>query len=643
MIKPYIITFWLLLPMLPALGQRTPEVLATIGHHRVYTEDFKLAYERNNGNITDPAERKSPAEYLQLYINFKLKVIEAQALGLDTLQSFRQELAGYRSDLAAPYLTDLSYEEQLLEETYERLASDINASHLLIALPPNPSPADTLKAWREINRIAGEIASGLSFSQAARQYSQDPSASANSGELGWFTAFQMVTPFENAAYNTPVGAVSEPVRTRFGYHLLKVNETRKAAGEIKVAHIMKRFPPDMNPEQKRYIRKQIDSLYQLAIAGEDFSRLAREHSEDDRSAVNGGELPYFGRSMMIPAFSDPAFSLTSDGEISLPLETDFGFHILKRLDLKPIPPLDEIRSELINRIKRDPERFAMGRAGFIEKLKKQNNFQFYSESFEKVVEQLAGFSSIHENVSALFQTPSLSLFSLAGNNFDSHRWLRELIESRPGAVQITREDAYQHFSNWVEAEVIAWEDAQLETKYPAFRSLYQEYHDGILLFDVMEKMLWQPAATDTAGLLKFYETNKNRYWWDERFEGLVLSSGNSELLNKALAALDQGITAENLVEALGSDESEITFVAGIWQKGDHPAVDYSVWNGPVPAGWNVMSDAVWGNLIPPAPKLLSEARGFHLADYQQYLEDQWLLSLRNKYPVVVNNRALRRL
>ncbi len=643
MIKTHILALWLLFLALPVLSQRSPEVLTTIGPLQVYTEDFKLAYERNNGNITDPAERKSPSEYLQLYINFKLKVLEAQSLGLDTLVSFRQELAGYRAELAAPYLTDLSYEDQLLEDTYGRLSSEINASHLLIGLPQQPTPSDTLIAWQEINRIAGEIASGLDFSEAARKYSQDPSATSNSGSLGWFTAFQMVTPFEDAAYRTQVGRVSSPVRTRFGYHLLKVNDTREAVGEIKVAHIMKRFPPNMNTAQKAFIRTQMDSLYLMATRGEDFSRLARENSEDDRSAVNGGELPYFGRSMMIPAFSDPAFALAHDGDISLPLETEFGYHILKRIDLKPIPALDEIRPELINRIKRDPERLAAGRTGFIQKLKLQNSFQSFPESLERTIVQVMDILKQSGSQSDWFAVDRMPLFTLSGTVFDSHSWLSALSESQSLGQQLSANDFYIHYQNWEERQILDWEDAQLEKKYPAFRSLYQEYHDGILLFDVMERILWQPAVTDTLGLERFYETNKYRYMWDDRFDGVVIQCSSPELKNSFLEALDQGVHIENLEDAVGYSAADVKILRGTWQKGEHPAIDYAFWNGALPSGWNESTDLVWGNALPSEPKLLVESRGFHLADYQQYLEEQWLHTLRSKYPVVINQRALRRL
>ncbi len=643
MIKTLIFALWMLLLVLPGYTQRSPEVLATIGPLKVYTEDFKLAYERNNGNITDLSERKSPSEYLQLYFNFKLKVLEAQSLGLDTLSSFRRELAGYRADLAAPYLTDLSYENQLVEDTYRRLLNDINASHLLIALPEQATPADTLKAWLEINRIADEIASGLDFPEAARRYSQDPSVAVNSGSLGWFTAFQMVSPFEDAAYNTPAGRVSSPIRTRFGYHLLKVNETREAMGEIKVAHIMKRFPPDMNSAQKAYIRRQIDSLYLLSTAGEDFSRLARENSEDDRSAVNGGELPYFGRSIMIPSFSDPAFALASNGDISKPLETEYGFHILKRIDLKPIPSLDEIRPELINRIKRDPERLASGRSGFIQRLKLENGYQAFPESLEKIIEQLMDLMKLLGSQDDWRQLERKSLFSLSGIVFDSQSWLSDLLESQSGDRSLSADDLHRHYRNWEESQILAREDVQLEEKYPSFRSLYQEYHDGILLFDVMERVLWQPAVIDTLGLERFYENNKARYLWDERFEGVVVQCTNREMKDRVLEALDQGVLIENLENALGLTAGDLEVVRAIWQRGDHAAVDYVIWNGALLEGWNEATDLVWGTRLPPMPKSLDEARGFHLADYQQSLEEQWLQMLRSKYPVVINKRALRRL
>ncbi|HOI49958.1 MAG TPA: peptidylprolyl isomerase, partial [Prolixibacteraceae bacterium] len=285
-------------------AQQKDKVLVTIGGQPVGLEEFIRIYRKNNENLQNPEDKKSPQAYLDLFVNFKLKVREAEQLGLDTTQAFRNELAGYRRELAAPYLTDIQLNEQLVQETYRRMTREVNASHILVALPENPSPADTLAAYQRAAEIRRQVLSGVDFNQAAEKWSQDPSAKNNRGNLGWFTVFQMVYPFEEAAYTTPVGEVSLPVRSAFGYHLVKVNGVREARGEIKVAHLMKAFPQNATPAQKAAAHRSADSIYALLQNGANFAELARTLSDDQRSAASGGEMPWFSAAVMIPQFAE---------------------------------------------------------------------------------------------------------------------------------------------------------------------------------------------------------------------------------------------------------------------------------------------------------------------------------------------------
>lgn len=625
----------------PLFSQKKRDVVVTIGKEKILTTDFRKIYERNNGNILDPAEKKNPEEYLDLYVNFKLKVLEAQAIGLDTSQAFIEELAGYRAELAAPYLTDISYNEKLVEETYQRMSNEVNASHILITFPQDPSPQDTLEAYRKILEVKAEVEKGLDFNQAATKHSQDPSAAQNNGNLGWFTVFQMVTPFEDAAYRTPVGKISEPVRTRFGYHLLKVHDIREAKGEIKVAHIMKMFPPDITPEVKQGMKKTIDSLYTLVQNGADFAELARNNSDDQRSAVNGGEMPFFGRSRMIPEFSEPAFALKKDGEVTQPVETDFGFHIIKRIELKSVPEFDAVKRELEERIKRDPERTTQSKEIFINKLKKEYSFTSNQKLIDEKIAKVSGwFTQANLNVPDNVSDSDV-LFTLAGKNFIAQDWFAYLAKMPISAPENPRNVLEAQFAAWEEDAIIEFEDSRLEEKHPEFRSLMQEYHDGLLLFAVSEQKIWQQASADTVGLKNFYETNKQKYMWGERFKGMIVTCINAAIKDEVDDKLDQGIPLEEIYDMGHINEDNITVETGAWAKGDNGIIDYYVWNGSLPTGWNAETGFVKGEIAGPEPKLLEEARGFHISDYQQYLEENWLIELKKKYPVKVNRKVLK--
>ncbi len=640
-----IVTIGLLIVLLgfSSAAQKKKDILVTIGGKAVTLNDFMRIYERNNANIQDPENKKSSAEYLQLYINFKLKVLEAQHLGLDTAAAFRSELSGYRSELAAPYLTDITLKEKVIEETYHRMRKEINAAHIMLSIPENPSPDDTLVAYNRIATIREEVMNGLDFNEAAFKYSQDPSAQTNRGELGWFTVFQMVFPFEDAAYNTPPGEVSRPVRTGFGYHLIKVNSIRDAGGEIQVAHIMKVYPQNVNHEQKEKVRAVADSLYQLILQGEDFGRLAREASDDQQSAQSDGEMPWFSRSRMIASFSDPAFALTQNGEVSKPVDTGFGYHIIKRLDFKPIPEFEDVKREIEERIKRDQARSTQSKEIFLTRLKSEYNYTRNQEAIDQILRESEAWLQKEEPEIPGNPDQSPILFSFASKNFTPREWAAYLQQQSPSMGKEAPHDLHALFHTWENETLLAYEESQLEAKHPVFRSLMEEYHDGILLFNISEMKIWQQASTDTAGLIRFYETNKQKYLWPERVKGMIVISPYPYLREEVERNLEAGIPAQELDDLLHMQQGTISFTEGKWARNENPIIDYFYWNGPKPDDWSDDLGFVQGSVIPPEPKTLDESRGYHIADYQQYLEEEWIRELRAKYPVKINKKLYKQL
>ncbi|HAQ20056.1 MAG TPA: peptidylprolyl isomerase, partial [Prolixibacteraceae bacterium] len=346
--------FLFILITLNLTAQKKNEFIVKIGDQKVGKEEFVANYQKNNTNILDEKDRKTPAEYLELYLNFKLKVLEAQNLGYDTVNSFIQELKGYRQELAKPYLTDVSFNEEMVQTAYHRTKYERKASHLLILVTPEASPADTLVAWNKINDLRKQIVAGADFNEMAAKYSEDPSAAQNKGSLDYFSAFQMVFPFEDMTYRTPVGQVSGIVRTRFGYHLIKVHDERITPGEIKVAHIMKMFPQQASEETIDKLKLSADSIWQKATLGTDFAELAKAYSDDKQSAVEGGVMNWFTPTNMVPEFAEAAFALKNDGDISPVIRTSFGWHIIKRLEFRSTPPFEKMRTDLETKIKQNP-------------------------------------------------------------------------------------------------------------------------------------------------------------------------------------------------------------------------------------------------------------------------------------------------
>jgi peptidyl-prolyl cis-trans isomerase SurA len=629
--------------VLSSTAQKKKDILLTIDRKKISLDDFMRIYERNNNNIQDSVNKKTAEEYLQLFINFKLKVIEAQHLGMDTTKAFRDELAGYRTELAAPYLTDNSFNDKVVEETYHRMIKEINASHIMIRLAEDPSPEDTLAALKKITEIRDLIGKGMDFNETAKKYSEDPSAETNRGDLGWFTVFQMVYPFENVAYSTPVGQVSQPFRTKSGYHIVKVQNVRNAEGEIHVSHIMKMYPQNATPEQKKKAMNTIDSLYTLIQQGADFAALAKQFSDDQRSAEKGGEMPWFSRKRMVPEFANPAFTLAKDGEISKPIDSGFGYHIIKRLEMKPVPPYEEAKAELMERLKHDKDRVMQSQDVFIGKLKNGYNFKTNQSAIDDVLKTTHSWLSKEKPEIPAKPEKDQVLFSFAQTSITTRNWIAYLKKNDISSLSRDSLKLLQYFKTFENESIIDYEDSHLEEKYPDFKSLMDEYHDGMLLFDISEKKIWQRASSDSTGLEKFYETNKQKYLWPERFKGLIVQCYNPVIRDETEKYLEMGIPVNEVYDLLHLRPGSISSRKGVWAKNDDPVVDYYYWNGHRPADWNNNTGFLSGKMVGPEPKLLNEVRGYHIADYQQYLEDQWIKDLRKKYSIKINNNLLKTL
>jgi peptidyl-prolyl cis-trans isomerase SurA len=586
---------------LTAFAQISEPVIMTINDKPVYKSEFENVYKKNSGKEVNK-EQKSVKEYVDLFSTFKMKVFEADANGLDTISSFKTELAGYRKQLAAPYLTDKNVNEALIQEAYERMKTEVKASHILIrvtedALPKdtieaytrliiirdalmgkNPTPAkiaeyeailkksssaltkastkqDTLNYNTKLNAVKGisvALNSGNDkFSAAAKKTSEDPSAADNGGDLGYFTSLQMVYPFENAAYKTNNGDITMPVRTRFGYHILKVVDKRPSQGEILTAHIMVKFAKDMGEKEKSNLKTKIDEIYTKLKAGEKFEDLARQFSDDKPSAEKGGQLQWFGSSRMPIEFEKAAFALTNNGDYSEPFTTNYGWHIVKRIDKKGLASFADMKGDLKQRIGKD-SRTQAGRTSLIEKIKNDNKYvenPVAKKDFLKVLD-----TTVYQGKWEAKKAEKLGnkeLFKLGAKKYTQNDFAK-YIETRQTVRPKMDNNMFleQSYKEFVDETLISFEDENLESKYPEFRNLLKEYRDGILLFDLTDQKVWSKAVKDTTGLKAFYEKNKNNYLWDERAEVTTYKCANDKVAKEVRGMLMKNKTEKEIVDAI---------------------------------------------------------------------------------------------
>jgi peptidyl-prolyl cis-trans isomerase SurA len=634
-------------PVLVASVAASPAAwVFTYGKDTVYKQEFERLLSKNKNSKEVPDE-KAVREYLELYENFKMKVEEAKLKYLDTATAFKTELAGYRTQLAKPYLSDKKVTEGLIQEAYDRMKWEINASHILINCAENATPKDTLIAYNKILDLRKRYQKGESFDSLATKYSEDPSAVKNHGLLGWFTAFHMIYPFETHAYTTPKGEVSMPFRTRFGYHILKVNDKRAARGEVKIAHIMQRTGPSASEETIKDAKAKIDSAYARIMAGEAFGVAAEQYSQDEGSKANKGEMNWFGSFSNFPEeFKEVCFSMNK-GETSKPFQTQFGYHIIKILDKRGIPEQKEVEESIKMKIGRD-SRAESSKLAVAQRIKKENNYKEYPANVKEFTAHLdSNFIKglWIPDTSKINNKPVISFNDKNYSEKDLALFVKVNQEAQPKAsANVVMDGLFKKFS---EEKALEYEESMLEVKYADFRNLMQEYHDGILLFDLTDKMVWTKAVTDSFGLEKFHDGNKDKYMWKERVRVFTYTCLNEKAKKEAMKMAVAGKSADAIKMQLNKKIAGTVVVSEQkTEKGEVASMD-KLWDKKgvvdIPNEGTSYKFYVVEGIAAPEPKTLKEARGLVTSDYQNYLEKEWISTLRSKYPVTVNEETVKTL
>lgn len=641
--------------LISKLSTAQNDVLLTVAGEKITKSEFIAVYNKNNvkGEVMD---KKSLNEYLDLYINFKLKVKEAEEQKLDTFTSFKTELAGYRKQLAQPYLTDRQVDEYLIQEAYERMQQDIRASHILIRINKDALPEDTLAAYKKIMKIRDRILKGEAFDVVAKETSEDPSSrdredptsksviKGNGGDLGYFTVLDMIYPFENGAYNTEVGKISMPIRTDYGYHLIKVTNKRPAMGKVVVAHIFVSIPRDAKPEDLQKYKDKIFVAYNKIKDGAKYEDIASEYSDDKGSASKGGALPGFGVNKMVPEFIDAIAELKNTGDYSAPVQTIYGWHIIKLIERKPVKSFDDEKIMLKNRILKD-SRSNKSRESIINRIKNDYNFREYPETikdFYTVVD-----SSVFDGKwdAAKAENLTKTMFTLGNKTYTQKDFTAFLsqkqVKRNKSHIQVFVNERYETF---VEESCLQYEDSKLDEKYPEFKSLMKEYRDGIMLFELTDKKVWSKAIQDTNGLKDFYEKNKTKYMWGERVDATIFTCKDDNVAKstrKLLKNYDKGkIKDIDILKKINTDTiTMLKMERKLFSKDDNPIIDNMKWEKYISDNQEIDKKIVFvmvHKVIPPEPKQIKEAKGLITADYQNYLEEEWIKQLRAKYPYQVN-------
>ncbi len=621
----------------PAL---TDQVLMIVDGKDVKVGEFEYLFNKNNSQQLKP---QSIDDYIDMFVDYKLKVADAEHAGIDTTAAFLAEFGKFRDELAAPYLRDNKVEEDLLKESYAHFGKDVLTRHIMLTY--DKTIVGREKAKRELNKIRKSIIDGeITFEEAAKKYSVDTPTAVKGGFMGWVTAGRFPWPFEKAAYDTAKGKISPVIDSGFGLHLIKVEDIRPSRGEVNAAHILK-LTRNVSEDMLSVQKAAIDSIYEVLVGGADFAAVAQSESQDPGSAADGGDLGWFGSGVMVAEFDSVAFAL-ADGEISKPFATSFGYHIIKKNGHRGVLPFEEMRGRLLRMMQRDD------RANMPYKARMGQLAHKYG-----VTEMKANAMTLRHRVGMLPVLDSLTWSNLTVDSM-------ELVRLADGKITVADAIAALGTSSYKTpyeaAEAIIAQANEMMERYITdraitdlvvedadYRNLVNEYRDGILLFDISNRNVWDRAVKDKDGLENYFKANVLKYTWNKpHFKSYIIFAANDSIVDAAVSYADSVAIAdpEAFVAEMRNHFGKILKIERvIAAQGDNQITDYLAFGGEKPKAqspkWAAYR-AYKGRVI-AAPEEAADVRGAATADYQTLLEQEWLKKLRKTYKVKINKKVLK--
>jgi len=642
--KTHLLSFVLFFFPVLIFAQNNDPVIMSVNGKDVKKSEFEYIYNKNNNaGIID---KKTFEEYIDLFKNFKLKVAEAEAQGIDTTDAFKSELADYRYQLANPYLPVPVVDESLLQKEYDRMEDLVQVAHIQVLFPRNTEagsslqllPADTLETYKKISQAYSRLKKGEDFGKIASEYSEDIDSKDNQGNIGWISGMVLFPALEDAVFSLEVGQFSQPVRASYGYHIFKVLSKKPNPGKIKASHILIPFSADADEAQKEEALNQIEDIYKKIIVGADFAEMAREHSQDG-SASRGGDLGWFGYGFMVPDFEDVAFGLQHVGEVSRPFASPYGYHIVKLSDRRILEPYEVKKQEIESMFSRGGFFIQLHRPS-IENMKKENHFAKNGKAYESLMNAAIELYPMSDEYIGKFIDSNETLFSFGDKEISIAEFINYLLEKEYTSHTLSTDILSEKLEEFEYDRMVQFEDESLESKYPDFRNLMKEYRDGILMFEVTNKEVWSRASEDTEGLAQFFENNTDNYTWTEpHYKGyvvLVKDAATKKEIQKKTAKMTQEDAINYMLEnyKVGS-VSYVRVEKGLFKKGDNAFIDEVVFKtGKAELPESFGDFFVVGKTI-NAPESYMDVRGQAITDYQDYLEAEWLKKLNEKYPVVL--------
>ncbi len=625
------------------VAQELDPVIMTVNGENIQKSDFEYIYNKNNPATS--SDRKSLDEYVNMFVKFRLKVAAAEAEGLDTLSSFRNELDGYRRQLVEPYLTDKKVEEAKYQEAYNRMKENVEVSYIFINIPEPGTSSDTLAAYKKALSVREKtLKKNADFNQLAFEFSDDPTAKNNRGYVGYIPVFNAPYEFESLVYSMQQGEISMPTKFQNGYFIIKVTNRRADEGEFLASHILKLVSQDADSQTQIAVEQKINDIYQKLKDGADFAATAKQESDDKGTAAKGGDLPWFGTGRMNKQFEEAVFQMKK-GELSKPFRSEYGWHIVLLRDKRSLIPYEEKKKEMQKSISNNPRKNA-GTDALIARLRKEYRFTPNQQSYQSLYQMADNsfpFDSVFISELSLKQG---ELFKLADKSY-TIKDFAEYVSLNPQIRSTLALDAMSDkLKEFEDISILAYENSQLEKKYPEFGHLMQEYRDGILLFEISNREVWEKSVKEKELLQKFFEKNRDNYKWDlPHYKGYIVQCKDKKVAKaakKMFKNLPEDSIRTVMIREFNKDgKAQIKITKGLFEKGTNPIVDKLAFKtGTMKVDSLFPEVYLSGKNLKYTPESYTDIRGEITADFQNYLEEEWVKSLKERFKVEINEEVL---
>ena len=618
------------------------QTLFTYGKYAVSKNEFLRAYNKNKTVAAD--KEQALKDYLDLYTKFRLKVQAARDMHLDTLPSLKSDLQNFRTQIESNYLQDDNEVDALVNDAYNRSRKDIHVQHFYVSINGKMSPGDTLKLFKAINEAYDELKKGGTNYDDIVSEIKEKIAPLEGNDLGWITVFTLPYEFENIVYNLKPGQVSKPYRSKKGWHIFKNEEERPAVGEIKIAQILFAVPAG-NISMRDHAKQIADSVYNALKAGADFGALAKQYSNDRRTYMNNGIMPEFGVATYDGGFEKVAFSLKNDSDISQPFQTEFGYHIIKRLSRSPIPENkgDEgYMSNLKQEVLAD-SRIASAKEKFLKDVLIKTGYKKNNAINEKDLWTVTDtFAVSNKKISSGNVSENTILFSFNNAKVKVGDWMQYVRSVKTTYAAHAEQTHDELYKNYVSLAATENYKNRLEVFNPEFKYQLQEFKDGNMLFEIMERKVWSKASSDSVGLEQYYNEHKTNYKWNASADAILFSCSNEAAAKTAIEEINKGKSWKDVVK----DNSQVQADSGRYELSQVPVkskTDFTPGLLTQPVVNSGDATAIFSLIIKTYPgdeqRSFADARGLVINDYQNLLEKKWIEELKKKYPVVVNEKV----